>query len=411
MTICDRLRTQAMCQERLPSPASSHTSQSASATVMDQSEVSRMEVALHELYRCCRTSQALKSFEIFETQLRANTCARSKPPPTTLRSSDSGFFLEDDIRHKQAKERFRKTSQEPSHTIKHQPEDKSATVKSSVARTEQPPMPNILSRLALPKSKTTSNLVSMHTDTQHGPIPTTHRLRKSQAPSVAVQKHARRTSYLPVSSKKQSAQLNLQGFSVKDHSTNAAPTATARLSSHDSSTLSAPDPRRQEKRRSAIYDDAVAHRQASTSGSDLEVSLAPPRLPAMRLPSSESTVSFVDSDDGLRRRVLMGTAGQSHHHIVDGVDAVTHETTSNIVEAGHPIPPYPSSNSSANIEVTTGEKVVKLKRRSGRQSSGEFVKTLFDASVSQARKMGKRVGGSMSLGKSSEDLSAALGRK
>ena len=44
--------------------------------------------------------------------------------------------------------------------------------------------------------------------------------------------------------------------------------------------------------RSAIYDNAVAHRQAGTSGSDLEVSLAPPRLPIMRLPSSGSTVEL-----------------------------------------------------------------------------------------------------------------------
>ena len=230
MTICDRLRTQAMCQDRIPSPASSRTSHSASATVMDQSEMSRMEKALHELYRCCRTSQALKSFEMFETQLRASTGTHSKPPLTTLRSSDSGFFLEDDIRHKQAKERFRKTSEEPSHTIKHQPEEKLATVKSSVARTEHFPMPSILSRLALPKSKTTGNLLSMHTDTQQDAMPTSHRLQKGQAPSAAVQKHARRTSYLPVSSKKQPRHSNLQDSSGEHHSTTAAHTATARLS-------------------------------------------------------------------------------------------------------------------------------------------------------------------------------------
>ena len=370
-----------------------------------------MEAALHELYRCCRTSQALKSFEVFETQVRESTRTHSKPPRRTLRSSDSGFFLEDDIRHRQAKERFRKTNEDPPHTVKHQPDKKLATVKSSVARAEQLPMPNILSRLALPKSKTTSNLLSMHTDTQQGPTPTSHRLRKGQAPSVAVQKHARRTSYLPVSSKKQPRHSNLQDSSGERHSMIAARTATARLSSHDSNTLPTADPRQQGQRQSAIYDNAVTHRQASTSGSDLDISLAPPRLPVMRLPSSGSTVSLVDSDDGLRRRVLTRTADEGHRHVVGGVDDLTDETPSDVVEAGHSRPPYPSSGPSANIETIRDEKVVKSKRRSGRQSSGEFARTLFDASISQVRKMGKRVGGSMSLGKSSEDLSAALGRK
>ena len=370
-----------------------------------------MEVALKELYRCCRTSQALKSFEMFETQLRANTCALSKPPLTTLRSSDSGFFLEEDIRHKQARERFRKTSQEPHHTLKHQPEENSATVKSSVARTEQPPMPNILSRLALPKSKTTSNLVGMQSGTQHGPTSSTHRLQKSQAPSVAVQKHARRTSYLPVSSKKQSRHSNLQELSDKDHSEASACTATARLSSHESNNLHMQDPRRQGQRRSTIYDNGVAHRQASASGNALGASLVPPRLPAMRLASSGSTVSFVDSDDGLRRQVLTETAGQTYRQNVDGVDGVNHEAPSSLVGAGHPMPPSPFSGPLGGVEMAKGEKVVKSKRRSDRQSSGEFAKTLFDASISQVRKMRKRVGGSMSLGKSSEDLSAALGRK
>ena len=347
-----------------------------------------MEAALHELHHCCRTTQALKSLEAFETQLRASTCVPSKPPLTTLRSSDSGFFLEDDVRHKQARQRFRKTMEEPRHTITHQPEEKLATVKSSVAQSE-PPMPNILSRLALPKSKTTSNLFGIQADTQKFPIPTTHRLQKSQVPSVAAQKHARGTSYILVSSKKQSRHSNLQEFSVEDHSTIAARTATARQSSHDSNTLPTADSRRRGQRRCAIYDNALAHRQASTSGSDLGASFLPPRLPAMRFPSSGSIVSFVDSDDGLRRQAFTGTAGENHYQMVEGVDGVTNGALSNSVEASHPIPIYPSSGPSASSEMVKGEKVVKLKRRSGRQSSGEFVKTLLDASISQVRKMGK----------------------
>ena len=399
-----------MCQDRVPSPASSHTSHSANATVMHQNDMHRMESALHELHRCCRTTQALKSFEVFETQLRASTCGSSEPSLTTLKSSDSGFFLEDDIRHKEAKERFQKPFEEPCHTIKQQPEDKLATANSGTTQPELP-IPNILSRLALPKSKTTSDLIGMQTDAQQGPMPTTNRLQKSQAPSFAVQKHARRTSYLPVSSKKQSRNSNLQELSVDDHFTIAARTATSGPASYDSNTLPTAEPRQRRQRRSAIYDNAVAHRKASISGSDLDASLAPPRLPAMRLPSSERTVSFVDSDDGLRRQTLTGTAGGSHRHIIDGLDSVTDEAPANIVEAVHPVSPYPSSGPSASIETVKGEKVVKSKRRSGRQSSGEFVKTLFDASISQVRKMGKRVGGSMSLGNSSEEFFAAPGRK
>ena len=86
----------------------------------------------------------------------------------------------------------------------------------------------------------------------------------------------------------------------------------------------------------------------------------------------------------------MGTAGESQHHTIDGVDGVTDKTPSENVKAGH----SSTTISSPPVLQPTSRwsqvrRSVKSKRRSGRQSSGEFVRTLFDASISQVRKMRK----------------------
>ena len=348
MTICNRLRTEEM---HAPVPASPSSAGSSDAAY-ESADIHRMNVAVTELRSCCQTNQALQSFEIFETQLKKSL---GIPSPTKSSAIDgtADMASEDEMRMLRVQRRRQqiRPCQQRS-TPKHEPAMLTPT------KLEHP-LPNIWSRLALPKSKTTSNLLTLQSPSR---LPTPQ-------PS-----HPKPGEWL-------------------------SPHATSR----------ATGPQEAPERRNEVLKDI---RQFVKT----PVKVVQQRMSAPRNPSYSSNVNNTSGGKTLTSSKTMPhlrkastTTADTRTPLVSrmgGFDKVSENLTCAAFETGRPPPPLPRDKTPGSaVKLVDGEKILKSRRRSERKSSGEIIKGVLDAGMKQVKQMGKKVGGSMSWVGSQEDLS------
>ncbi|RMD42392.1 hypothetical protein DV735_g2715, partial [Chaetothyriales sp. CBS 134920] len=134
MSITGRLRQEGMNDNLETPPGSSRSHERASSGSDDQ----RMKQALSELRSCCRTSLALQSFELFEKSLKKSLAAG--PASQNAVKTRAGVDRQPAL----------------SSATENGPLNPSSAL-TTPTKVEHA-FPNILSRLTLPKSKTTGNL-------------------------------------------------------------------------------------------------------------------------------------------------------------------------------------------------------------------------------------------------------------
>ena len=334
----------------------SPSSAGSSDRVFETPDVRRMNTALKELRSCCRTTPALQSLETFETKLKENLGLSPSVGTSTvdgtadLHSEDGMSLLTTQKRRQQAfssPQQIRKT--------KH--------VSRPLSPTKvEPPLPNIWSRLALPKSKTTSNLLNLQSSsTLRLPTPVSHQPKPGEWLSP---QHARRTSRARPTSERRSEVLK----DVRQFVKTPARMVQRRMSSIPRAPSPGSNISNQPQTKTLGSSKTMPHlRKATTT------------TPIAKLPQVASLGEF---------------------------DKAAEDLTCVAVETGRPSPPRPRVRTSATMTRTINdEKVLRSRRRSQRKSSGEIIKGVFDAGLKQVKQMGKRVGGSMSWAGSQEDLS------
>lgn len=261
----------------------------------------------------------------------------------------------------------------------------------------EPPLPSIFSRLALTKSKTTSNLATLSNLSTFGisnlsssklSLPSTsHSLGAKTA-----EPHVRGKSGVLTSEKVGEAAPRWLEDKTKPWTAEAKRRISKRTTSIGSSHSS--------KSSGSIH----ANISKLVKGTHLRHSSTTTSLPHLCQDYSHAEVGRDD-------------------HVANGMSV-------RAIEAGHrhPQPSRPRSPWSANVDVVdahkgmrpqwdanakagSAEKVIrsKIRTRAERQSSGEIMKTFVDAGISQVKKMGRRVGGSMSWAGSVEDLNVMVG--
>ncbi|RMZ89965.1 hypothetical protein DV736_g2796, partial [Chaetothyriales sp. CBS 134916] len=137
MTITGRLRQ----EEMNGPPPTRRCSSGFHEHVPEASDDQRMKTALKELRSCCRTSLALQSFESFENSLKRGMSVPSSPQNAAA-EAPAGL-------HRQA------ALPSPVESVT----SNTCSVIATPSKVEHS-FPNIWSRLALPKSKTTGNLLA-----------------------------------------------------------------------------------------------------------------------------------------------------------------------------------------------------------------------------------------------------------
>lgn len=298
---------------------------------------------------CCGTEEALKSFTAFEQQLR-----HGAHTPAPLRQSGaidtgSGCFDEDAERIRRAQARTEQSLESALPLALR----RGSRIPTPV-RTE-PPLPNIFSRLALTKSKTTGNLTAI---SNFGITSlSTPRLAQSssnqadqEAPVTLT--HMRRKSGLQIAEQQKKEALK----------------------------------ERQERDR-----ERAAETQRRISEKNICLSSTVSNC------KSIDNSSHTDKTAQLQRSSVPVPSHLSElpHQLANRATMIREAGVGNL-ESGYCLPPpAPPSPYDADVKLVGSEKVVKSRRRPQRQSSGEIMKGFFDASISQVRKMGKRVGGSM----------------
>ena len=387
MSVCDRLRTQDIRATMTASPSSA-SSCDTETWGYESSDARRTNTALAELRSCCRTDQALQSFEIFEANLRKNT--RIPAPYSRSRESDGGSDVSDEDAGRTLQARVK--------TQQASPLRPTPITARRISRIPTPvkielPLPNIFSRLTLTKSKTTSNLATLS--------------------SVSIKNTS--TPKLSLPSASQSS-----GVKTDNSDQQRGPKSGTQVASKSGVTLKEQGQRIEQRaadirRRVSERTISLASTNSGQSGSHVE--LAPSKLVKKnRLVHSKTSTSLPIPD----RRSSYPTVGDDHNFIAG--------TNCRALEAGQGPPPRARSpwgaqvdNVNAHRRVKSGwdgksttigaERVIRSKsrKRSQRQSSGEVVKNMFDAGVSQVMKMGRRVGGSMSWAGSAEDLNGTIG--
>ena len=387
MSISDRLRTVNMRAAMTASP-SSMSSQDTEGGCSESSDARRMNAALEELRSYCRTEAALKSFEAFEAQLRKKTNTPARPIRAQTVDTGSDFSDED-------ADRILRARLKTQHALQSRLTPVTAKRVSRIPTpvTLEPPLPNIFSRLTLTKSKTTGNLATLSTfgfpslsASKVSLPPTSHSLG---AKATEFTQHVRRKSGLSTTQNANMDALKEREQKVKQRAAEAQRRTSTRTTSIGSTNSSG----------SALYMEA--NNSKPTKKSHLRQSSTTTSLPHVCCNESYVKVS---------RDV----------HIAEGMSV-------GAVEAGHhyrpPPPPEPlgspdvemtqkgiRSEWNAEVKMLGAEKVIRSKSRwrPERRSSGEVVKSFFDAGMSQVKKMGKRVGGSMSWAGSAEDLNVMV---
>ncbi len=352
---CDHLRLEDMSKITPFSPSSANNKKL--DELFDSSEKARIKAALIELRRSCRTPEAFKSFEEFETELLKKTgisrqsLQRAGSLSSDLRNTDatSRWYTRGGVRPVGWNlPRSPRNMSTPTSTI--------SSVKAEAVITGGPT--SFYGAGGLAKSKTTGNLASfIPTFPRWAPLPTA--TSESKLSNGERSSHKRRTSYFESSPEVRNKAM-------------------------------------EEREERAARRAAGTHKR-SFSG-----------IRSLGLVKSESK-SRIDSmsprESVHAEPYYAGTTGGK----VDKFDSVSGPLDCAMLESGHAMPPPPTRNSISPrvdlVKVPGGgkEKVIRSRRRTERQISGDLVKNLFGAGMREVRKMGRRVG-SMSWAESSDDL-------
>ena len=155
MSICDRLRTEAL-RAAISSSSVSASSAPDTSDSFELTEHNRMLAALHELRGYCQTTKARNSFQIFETKLKGG---RSQH---LVRDSSSEYF-ELDNGGASCKARARDGHAfERSGVVGQTKVNSKKAVPLPTMRKPEVTLPNIWERLSLNKSKTTGDIAPRH---------------------------------------------------------------------------------------------------------------------------------------------------------------------------------------------------------------------------------------------------------
>ncbi|OAL24278.1 hypothetical protein AYO20_10705 [Fonsecaea nubica] len=357
MSLCDRLRMKEL--NRPPQSPAGSTEKKADR-LFENSEKVRMNSALNELREHCKTKEALKSFEDFENILlkklgvsrqslhRAGSLAfGGKEVERRLGMSGSNGFKPFSL----------SMSTSPGHGST--PSSRVSSVNAEAGLTETSRA--FYGEGTMAKSKTTGNLASL--------IPLVpkrqHVIEGKSLPksnTVQLTSHRRRTSYFECSPETRAKAMK-------------------------------------EREERASRRAAEAHR------------LSNPQMPSVSVFRSRGR-----SKDPVPSPMAVQISGsvqpQSFSSCckVDASGEVTDSLSVAMLESGHVCPPPKAANNTLPsrvelVKVPGGgeEKIVKSRRKTERQISGERVKTLFGAGMREVKKMGRRVSG-MSWPGSSDDL-------
>jgi hypothetical protein len=358
MSVCDRIRTENVRIAGNVSPASTATYDS-DILRLDSDDVRRMNTALQELRGYCRTEEAVKSFNVFENQLRQNTNAPSRLDRRPAIDARSEAFAEDADRIRRARLRVEQNLETKIPLAARRGSRIPTPIKTESV------LPNIFSRLALPKSKTTSNLTTLATSGKTNL--STSKLPHSSPTDVVAEApvmptHTRRKSGVQITEQQRKGALKEREEKAKQR---VAETQRRLIekTTHSSSTVSSP----QSNNKASHTSKPARLRRSSLS------------VPANLCDLPEQATGQTAELDG-------ECIGNSEH--------------------GQPFQAPAPYNM-----YTNSEQKAKFRRRPQRQSSGDIMKGLFDAGISQVKRMGRRVGGNMSWTGSSEDVSTTLSPK
>ncbi len=392
MSITDRLRTENMRAAMTASPSSISSGDSGRSSY-ESSDAQRMNAALDELRGYCRTEVTLKSFEAFEAQLRKSTNMHRRP--VQQRMSRGGTELSDEDADRTLRARLN-----TQHAL--QSRATAATTRGisriSTPIKVEPPLPSIFSRLALTKSKTTSNLATLSNLSTFGiPNSSTSKLsipcisHSLGAKMTEPIQHIRRKSDLQTAQKVGVEALEGREERAKRKATDAQRRVSNRTMSIGSTQSSMSSGFIQANVSKLVKRSHV--RQSSTTTS----------LPHLR---QEQSFAKVDGDDDAADDVSVDAIEAGHRHAQPPKPKSRGRAEVELVEAHKGM----RSHWDAETKTVGAEKVIRSKsrRQTERLSSGEVVKTIFDAGISQVKKMGRRVGGSMSWAGSAEDLNAMV---
>jgi hypothetical protein len=364
MTICDRIRTEHLraITNTGPSTIPSKTNGSSHS-----SDSHRMCTALTELRSYCRTEAALKSFEIFESNLRKTSDAapRSMSSQYSGSGSDVGDEEPGEVLHVRLQARDLLQHRAPAATAK-----RISRIPTPVR--VEPPLPSIFSKLALVKSKTTGNLSSLS--------------------SLGLLNRSTSKVSLHSTSQKAEHKVNTSGNGRREFSNERFTQKNREITTGVELTDSL---RRSSGRTASIVSGGSSPCMDNIESSGPQRFLRPP------IRHSTTTVSFTHA----RRESSFVNLSQ--------FGAVEPGVSSGMIEAGHQrIPPPRTRSPYSDVKLVGGQKIVrsksKVRMKPERLSSGEIVKGFLDSGLNQVKRMGKRVGGSMSWAGSADDLSSVV---
>lgn len=330
----------------------------------DNSERMRTFAALTELRECCTTNEAIRGFEDFESQL----LKRLGMSRHSLHRAGSVSFGCKDADRKSRLSISRGLKPLP-WTLPRSP-GSGPTIASRVSSVNAEAIMMATSSKAfygdcnLAKSKTTGNLASLIPSVSKEPQVGEARNRHKTS-QVAPSSHRRTTSYFECS-----ADVRIKA--IKEREARAARRA------------------------------AEAHRRSSSGLASLGIGKSSSQNMSQVPPTKNAVVSEPSHSGATLFKVA------PFDQVVDTLDCA-------MLESGHGIPPKAISTSFTPrvelVKVPGGgkEKVIKSRRKTERQISGELMKNLFGAGMREMKRMGRRVSG-MNWPGSSEDL-LSQGRK
>ncbi|KIY03135.1 uncharacterized protein Z520_01602 [Fonsecaea multimorphosa CBS 102226] len=363
MSLCDRFR---MKELNRPPHSPSESTEKKIDREFENSEKVRMNSVLNELKTHCKTGEALKSFEDFENILLKKLGISRQ----SLHRAGSLAFAGKDVERKFSESNGFKpfllnTSTSPGNAST--PTSRISSVNAEAVVTE--PSKAFYGDGTMAKSKTTGNLASLiPLIPKRQYVIANNSLPKSN--TVQLASHGRKTSYFDCSPETRAKAMK-------------------------------------EREERASRRAAETHRRANS------------QLPAVGVVKSRGQ-SMVPASSSKTVKVSGSVPTQLNTSClkVEPEEAVTDSLSVAMLESGHVRPP-PSPVRQALpsrvelVEVPGGgkEKVVKSRRKTERQISGERVKTLFGAGMREVKKMGRRVSGMSWPGSSEELISPRSGSK
>lgn len=370
MTICNRLRTEEMNAPGSSSPSSSYSSDRS----IDSSDIRRMRKAFSELRACCRTTQALQSLEAFETQLRKNL----NVPPTPKSAAIDGtndLDTEEEAKVRVAHKRRREqVSSSPTQT-------KAPLVSTKLEQ----PLPNIWSRLALPKSKTTNNLLGTYSESDSRLPPATQRPQPGDWMSPHHARRASRPDRSLLDTKTESQMRQLLKTSVKSIqqrlSAPRLPSYGSRVSSNGSA--------KSENKTLAASKTMPHLRKASTTTAQVKPITAQ-KMSGFEQVAANLAISALETGrPPPPQAALLRT--RSKPSFPPSVRSPAPVAMGSSISTGMRSPPLIRIKSPITAKKTPdSEKTLRSRRLSSRKSSGEVIKGVFGAGAKQVKHMSRR---------------------